>query len=110
MTPGPIPHAISRALERYGLKITYSDLFDMCQQCMAGYGRLSVSTDNTERHMVSCQGKVVVVVYAPPVPGNRNGKIITALPKEDAYPKDRWKQRLRPPRKLPKKNRQRKGY
>lgn len=118
MTPGVVPHAITRALERYGLKINYSDLFEMCQQCKVGYGRLTYLPDGKERHLVSCQGKVMVAIYAPPdVSHIPQGRIITILPQSEAMPKARGSpatkyraRRARPSVKLPKKNRQRKGY
>lgn len=111
-------HAIDRALERYGLKLTPDDMIDLCLQCQKGYGRLSFTGDGKERHLVESHGKVVVVVYDPPdATSPKYGKIITVLPPESATSKSpnsmanaRNSTRLKPKARLPKKNRQRKGY
>ena len=110
-------HAIDRALERYGLKLTEGDMLDLCRQCQTGYGRLSFNSDGKERHLVESQKKVLVVIYAPPTTANKHGRIITVLPPEAATSKSssslagfRNSQRLKPKARLPKKNRQRKGY
>ncbi len=82
-----VPHAIQRAMERYGLKLSYDDLLDLCAECLKGYGRLSYMPDGKERHLLSCHGKPVVVIYAPfdgVTVHQQMGRIITLLPKEAA--------------------------
>lgn len=118
MTNGYIPHAIQRAMERYGLKLTHGDLVDLCRACMIGNGRLSFLPDGKERHIANLHGKVVVVVYAPydgPY-GNKpkEGKVVTILPREAALKgaKSSFATkpngfRMRPKKKVPKKSRQR---
>lgn len=113
------PHAISRALERYGLKLSHSDIMDLCMECQKGYGRLSYLPDGKERHLLMSHGKAIVVVYARFDGGRvqqREGKIVTILPKEAASPGAKSsvatkpnKFRMRPTNKRPKKARQ-KGY
>lgn len=110
-----VPHAINRALERYGLKLTTSDLIDMTDQCKQGTGRLSYLPDGKERHLLFCHGKAVVVIYAPE--SGRHGKIVTVLPKEAAMPGSITspatkpnRQRARPRGKAPRKARQQRGY
>lgn len=112
MKSAPVPHAITRALERYGLKLSYDDLLDMCNQCMMGSGRLGYMGDGKERHLVTVHGVALVVVYVPyngETVFQRTGRIITILPKEAATPLGRLatyrKRRLSPPKKMPKKAR-----
>lgn len=113
------PHAVSRALERYGLKLTHGDMYDLCLECQKGYGRLSFLPDGKERHLLMAHNKAIVVVYAP-FDGQRvhqkEGRIITILPKEAASPGAKSsvatkpnKFRMRPNSKPPKKSRK-KGY
>lgn len=110
-------HALNRALERYGLKLTASDLVDIAMECQRGYGRLRLLPHGKERHLVSCHGKPVVVVYAPPsVPDptikspnpRAYGTIVTILPPEAAMPNKNsyqhkrirnYKQPTKPPKK-----------
>lgn len=111
-------HAIKQAFIRYGLDINRPDLVDMCKQCIAGSGRLAYLPDKNERHIVTCRGMVLVVVYSPCITKDFPfGKIITILPKEAAmtgakssYATKLNSKKMRPRQKLPKKNRQRKGY
>lgn len=79
-------HAMSRALERYGLKLSYSDMTDIAASCAQGYGRLAILQGGIERHLVECHGKTIVVIYKPPSQGARfeKGDVITILPKEAA--------------------------
>lgn len=117
-----VPHAINRALERYGLKLTHDDLINLCHECMKGYGRLSFLPDGKERHILLCHAKAVIVVYAPyDGPYGRvkqaHGKIITVLPPEAATSRSEHspakiynKGRFRPRKKPPKKLRQQKQY
>lgn len=78
-------HAIDRALERYGLKLSPDDMIDLCRQCMEGYGRLTYLEDGAERHLVSAHGVALVVIYAPPsITSPKYGKIITVLPPAEA--------------------------
>lgn len=114
------PHAITRALERYGLKLTHGDLVDLCEECQKGYGRLSCLPDGMERHILLCRGKALVAIYAPYDGGrvrDKRGKIITILPPDAAYsgsatsPATRANmQRARPRGKPPKKSRQQRGW
>lgn len=113
-----LDHAMERALERYGLKLTHDDVVNMCLQCQVGYGRLSYAGDGKEKHLVECHGKVLVVVYSPPSSVSpKYGMIITVLPRENAtsrsptsISKKAKSRRMKPSLRLPKKNRQRKGY
>lgn len=118
MNQGVVPHAINRALERYGLKLTYGDLLDLCAQCMKGDGRLGYMPDGKERHLVGCHGRALVAVYIP-FDGERvfqkQGRIVTLLPPEAASPQGKYwksrlgiKPRLRPPPKSPRKSRRKK--
>lgn len=99
-----IPHAIERALERYGLKLSHGDLDDLARECMKGYGRLRYMQDGKERHIVAVHDKAVVVIYAPPgmhdpthsAPKiNPHGTIITVLPPEAATNQTAGSQRRR---------------
>ena len=116
-----IPHAINRALERYGLKLTHSDLIDLSIECQRGYGRLKLMPQGRERHLVSFHGRALVVVYAPPgvldpkhakPQPNPYGTIITVLPQIAAtsrspgsYQRKRILNMSSPPKKRPKKAR-----
>lgn len=114
MTKDVVPHAMSRALERYGLRLSYEDLYDLCLQCMKGDGRLGYMPDGKERHLVLCHGKALVAVYVPydgETVFQRHGRIITLLPREAATPLGKHsrsrkftKSRLRPPAKKPRKS------
>lgn len=82
-----IPHAIKRAEERYGLKLTINDLWHIIEQCKLGYGRQKFVThhsgDPAEQHIVTMHGKRLVVIYRPPNrddPKNPNGVVMTILP------------------------------
>lgn len=79
------PHAINRALERYGLKLTTFDLVNLSMECQKGYGRVCFLDGGRERHILMCHGKAVVAVYEPYTgPKGRvrhkHGLIITLLP------------------------------
>ena len=115
-----VPHAINRALERYKLKLTHSDLLDLCMECQKGYGRLSRMPDGSERHILLCHQRAVVVVYAP-YDGNRvtakHGRIITVLPPDAATSRSSKSpavranmERARPRGKALKKSRQDRGW
>jgi hypothetical protein len=113
----PIPHAVNRALERYGLRLTHDDLDTLCQECMKGYGRLSYLPDGKERHILLCHTKAVVVVYSTPTLHLPKGKIVTVLPPEAAFPGSRSspatkpnQQRARPRGRSPRKARQDRGW
>ena len=111
-------HAIKQAFIRYGLDINRPDLVDMCKQCIAGSGRLAYLPDKKERHIVTCRDMVLVVLYSPHITKDFPfGKIITILPKEAAMTGSKTSyatkpnfRKMRPPKKLQKKTRQRRGY
>jgi len=111
-------HAIKQAFIRYGLDINRPDLVDMCKQCITGSGRLAYLPDKKERHIVTCRDMVLVVVYSPCITKDFPfGKIITILPKQAAmkgakssYSTKPNSGKMRPSKRAPKKNRQRRGY
>lgn len=115
-----VPHSIKRALERYGLRLSLDDLNNIVTECQKGYGRLSYLPDGKERHLVMVHGKAVVLIYAPydgTTVFQKMGRVITILPPEAARPgaqsspaTSRNKVRLRPPRRMPRKRRQRGAY
>ena len=116
-----IPHAASRALERYRLKLTVMDLRAMAEACATGKSmKLANLPRDKERHALMVHGKAVVVVFAPYMGPSYlerpfHGRIITVLPREAASPgassspASSVRQRLRPLQKLPKKRRK-KGF
>jgi hypothetical protein len=109
-----IPHAIRRAEERHGLKLTVPDLWDISHQCKLGYGRMKILRGGAEQHAVFIHGKELIVVWFPPTYGNHprpDGVVATILPREairQMYDKHKKSGRkMGPPKKLPKKARQR---
>lgn len=110
-----VPHAINRALERYGIKLTHKDLADLCAECLKGYGRLAYLPDGKERHLLMHSGKAIVVVFKP-YDGKsvlqKEGRIITVLPRSAASPGAKGspatavnKKRMKPPKRAPKRSR-----
>ena len=114
-------HTINRALERYGLKLNADDLIAMAKACVDGSSLLLAKLPyNRERHVLMVHGKAVVVVFIPykktSFPGDPvYGRIVTVLPMEAASPgapsshATLMRNKLRPPKKTPKKLRK-KGY
>jgi hypothetical protein len=89
-----IIHAVERAEERYGLKLSSKDLDTICEECVKGYGRLTKMPDGKERHLIAFQGKPMIVVYAPytgPLGSvqRKAGVIVTVLPEDAASPRRR---------------------
>lgn len=118
----PVPHAIPRALERYGVKLNADDLRAMAFQCYEGNGCLRKMENGTEIHIVKMYHKAIVVAYRPSYNTTKladstqaPGTIITVLPKEAALsgksrsPATRSKS-IRAKTRAPKKNRKRRGY
>lgn len=86
---GKVPHAIERALERYGLRLSFSDLDRISEECAKGYGRLSYMEDQKEKHIVHYLGASLVVVYIPEVDASHpRGRVVTILPPEAATSSD----------------------
>lgn len=87
-----VPHAIQRAYERYGIKLSSDDLRQIAIACAEGKGCLSkYRRDGTERHAVMVHGRALVIVYRPRLeaadlshPHRGAGSVITILPQEAA--------------------------
>lgn len=84
-------HAITRAFERYGLKLTTEDLRALALMCAEGRGRLAKLPNGSERHLVEYCKIPMVVVYQPYLgpsnlasPHKGAGTIVTVLPQEAA--------------------------
>lgn len=121
--PPKVPHAIERALQRYGLKLTVADLRLIAFKCFDGYGRLKYMPNDTEKHLISYMGKNLVVIYKPHFgttnlasPFQSPGTILTILPPGSAYagdersPATKFKAMRGNKPKLPKKRRQHVGH
>lgn len=117
------PHAITRALERYGLKLVKDDLRKIALECADGRGRLAYLKGGIERHAMIYNHKAIVVLYKPFLgPSNLAsahrgaGTVITVLPREAALagnfrsPATRFKRFIAGNNKPPKSRRIRKGY
>lgn len=117
-----IPHAIVRARQRYGLKLSTDDLRVIALQCAEGSCRLAYLPNGRERHLVEVHGRALVVVYRPHLgvsslntPHQGAGSIITILPRESVIagaarsPASHFKSRKITDYKRPKKRRQREG-
>lgn len=84
-----VPHAIERALERYGLKLSLRELDCIAEECGKGYGRLSYMNDRKEKHLVRYRGLSLVVVYVPETDiYHTKGRVVTILPPEAATTND----------------------
>lgn len=117
------PHAIARALERYGLKLTTDDLRQIALECETGRGRLAYLRYGAERHAMIYHQKAIVVIYKPNLgPSNLAsshkgaGSVITILPRGAALagneysPATKFKRFIAGNNKPPKSRRIRKGY
>lgn len=84
-----IPHAIERALERYGLKLTFRELDEIALKCAEGYGRSAYIADGKEKHIVTYRGIRLTVIYVPEVSlSSPHGRLVTMLPPEAATNQD----------------------
>lgn len=79
MTVGKIPHAIERALERYGVLLTWADLKRLEDDCKAGRSLVMQRwPDGGSKNAVLHKDVALVVVIGP------DGRIKTVLPRDAA--------------------------
>jgi hypothetical protein len=77
-------HIKGQALDRYGIQLHCSDVFDIAVQCRSQRGLHSVQVNHpkgrTEKHIVIIRGVRLLAVF-------RNGLVVTVLP-PDHFPLD----------------------
>jgi hypothetical protein len=73
-------HIRGQALDRYGIQLHCSDVFDIAVQCRSQRGLHSVQVNHpkgrTEKHIVIIRGVRMLAVF-------RNGLVVTVMPRED---------------------------
>lgn len=90
MNPLKLPHVFQRALQRHGLVLSWSDLWDLTEICRTGYNRIGDGYGGVEYHEMHYRTKQFIAVYKPPGPSVQDprGMIVTLLPKHSAQESD----------------------
>jgi len=75
-----IAHCAIRALERYGILLTWDDLDAIARRCQCGEGQGATRADGTRYHNVVFGNRVLWVVYKPHAEGFPFGLVKTVMP------------------------------
>lgn len=75
-------HAAQRAAERWGLALTWDDLRAIALICKRGSGCSGRQVGGREFHTVIFADRVLNVVYRRHAPPERDGVVLTILPKD----------------------------
>ena len=74
-------HAADRALERYGIMLTFDDVLDLARRCKRGEGYVLTEHQNgAQRHTLIHGDRVLWVVWMPPSSGKPDGVVVTITP------------------------------
>ena len=76
-------HAAQRALERYGLTLSYKDLNELAARCARREGLVGRDPDGAAYHDLIFNDQMLRVLYRHPV-GCAQGFVVTILPKNSS--------------------------